>query len=254
MMKSSLLSKTLLKIGDPRVEDMHVHSTFSDGADSIEEIAQMAIKRGLSRILCVDHVRRDTSWLPQFASEVARQRAQFPNLEILLGVEAKMLDDSGTLDLPNDLSKVDFIQAADHQVPFGAECFSPHVFKQRIETGEIEADRVLRSLLRAMHGVMARYKNVIFSHPFSVLPKMGLRESMLHAESLRALAIHSEKTGALFEISESWKCPSERVILCLRQHGARFVVSTDSHEKERIGRYSDYCEPLLRTMGPFNEA
>ena len=55
-------------------EDMHVHSTFSDGEGTIEENIAAAEERSLTALTCVDHVRRDTDWHPGFVEEVRRAR------------------------------------------------------------------------------------------------------------------------------------------------------------------------------------
>ena len=86
----------------PLDEDYHVHSTFSDGASTLAENVRAARERGLRTLCLVDHVRRDTSWLPAFTAAVARYRQQ-PGLHVLAGVEAKILDTSGQLDLPPGL-------------------------------------------------------------------------------------------------------------------------------------------------------
>ncbi|MFT7583509.1 MAG: putative metal-dependent phosphoesterase TrpH, partial [Myxococcota bacterium] len=51
-------------------EDMHVHSTWSDGKDTLEANIAMAGQRGLRRLACVDHVRADTSWVGAFRDAV----------------------------------------------------------------------------------------------------------------------------------------------------------------------------------------
>ncbi len=38
-------------------QDMHVHSTFSDGRDTIEDNVAEAERLGLLELTCVDHVR-----------------------------------------------------------------------------------------------------------------------------------------------------------------------------------------------------
>lgn len=244
--------KSLIQLGDPTYEDMHVHSVFSDGTTTVEENLRTASERGLRRLLCVDHVRRDTSWLPTFVAEVATVRTRYPSLEVLVGVEAKILDAKGTLDLPDVLDGVDFVQAADHQVPCGDTCASPRAMAARLKDNETTPEAIVSDVLASMHGVMDRYINVIFSHPFSALPKMGLSEELLRDEDLVRLAEHSQRAGALFEVSESWRCPSARVVRLLRSAGARFVVSTDSHASEGIGRYEAFCVPLLRQIGTLN--
>ena len=47
-------------------QDMHVHSSFSDGKNTPEEIIKAAIQLKLSDVCIVDHVRQDSDWLDDF--------------------------------------------------------------------------------------------------------------------------------------------------------------------------------------------
>ena len=49
-------------------EDNHVHSTFSDGKGTIAENIAAAEAVGLKRLVCVDHVRLDTTYVPEFVA------------------------------------------------------------------------------------------------------------------------------------------------------------------------------------------
>ena len=57
-------------------QDMHVHSTFSDGRDPIEDNVAEAEALGLTALDCVDHVRADTDWVPDYVAAVRRIRAR----------------------------------------------------------------------------------------------------------------------------------------------------------------------------------
>ena len=93
-------------------EDFHVHSTFSDGASTLAENVAAARERGLRTLCLVDHVRQDTDWVPEFTAAVAPHRGR-PGLRVLAGVEAKILDTCGHLDLPAQLDDaVDLVLVA----------------------------------------------------------------------------------------------------------------------------------------------
>jgi putative hydrolase len=65
-------------------EDFHVHSTFSDGASTLADNVRIATERGLRTLCLVDHVRRDTTWVPEFTAAVAEYRGR-PGLSVLSG-------------------------------------------------------------------------------------------------------------------------------------------------------------------------
>ena len=72
-------------------EDMHVHSTFSDGRGTIAENVAEAERMGVRRLTCVDHVRESTDWVPEFVDAVAQAR-ETTDVELYCGIEAKLMD------------------------------------------------------------------------------------------------------------------------------------------------------------------
>src|ERR1700730_18131825 len=98
-------------------EDYHVHSTFSDDAVStLAENLAAARERGLRAICLADHVRRSTTWVPEFLSAVDALRP-VPGLDVLAGVEAKILNRAGALDLPAGIGGAELALVAGPQVP-----------------------------------------------------------------------------------------------------------------------------------------
>ena len=237
--------------------DHHVHSTFSDDAEStiIENIAA-ARAIGLTQLRLVDHVRESTTWVPEFLTAVAGSVAEpafdgsgpdQPNraqqLRVLTGVEAKILDATGRLDLPPDLrtapgraDRVDRVLIADHQYPSPQGPWSPSRVRAERANG-LAAATVLDTLIEATIRSLHRVEHAQLAHPFSLLPKIGLTEDDLHDDHLTALADAARTTGAWVEVNEKWACPSARVVSALQIAGVTLVASTDSHHCRDVGRY-----------------
>lgn len=218
-------------------EDMHVHSLFSDGKHSICENLDQADRIGLRRMVCVDHVRIDSSYVAEFVSAVRKERAS-RSFEVYAGVEAKILDGTGRLDIPCDLSGVDFIYAADHQFPLHDKCHKPREIRQQILAGHLTASDAIASLLTATICVLGRYPQVVLAHLFSVIPKIGLKEEDIPLDWIAELAWTAKCTGAAIEIDERWRCPLPQTVEIFAKAGVPIFRSTDSHCKETIGVYS----------------
>jgi putative hydrolase len=227
-------------------QDMHVHSTYSDGAASVAENLVAAERAGLAAVSCVDHVRRDTEWAPRFAEEV-RALASGTEIEVRSGLEAKILDSSGELDLPADTGGVDRIYAADHRVALDDGPADPAAVRLAIERGEMDPAEVIESIVRSTAAAVSRYSNLVIAHLFSVLPKIGVEESSVPEDSLELLAEAASGAGALIEIDERWRCPSARTLRPFQRAGVRILLSTDSHSPETIGRY-DYCLGVVEEL------
>lgn len=225
--------------------DHHVHSTWSDDAVSttLENLAA-ARDAGLTSIRMVDHVRTSTTYVPEFLAEVAAL-PPVEGLEVLTGVEAKILDASGRLDVPDHLvvgaGGVDRVLIADHQFPGPDGPWSPRRTLEEIERG-LSAQDALGILVEATVRAMERAGRGQLAHVFSLLPKIGLHESDLTDEHVHAVAQAAVRTGTTVEVNEKWRCPGPRVVLAFAAAGVTLVGSTDSHEASSVGRYSWVAE------------
>ena len=120
-------------------EDWHVHSRFSDGAGTLEENISAAERAGLRKLGCVDHVRSSSTWMPEMAQALDALR---PSTDVVLsaGVETKLLDVAGALDLPAPelLEGIDRIVIADHQVPSPEGPRDPKEVREAIAGGDLD--------------------------------------------------------------------------------------------------------------------
>jgi len=77
------------------IYDHHTHTTFSHGKGSIEDNVKVAVQKGLKSIAITDHgpghltYGIDRNKIKVMREEVERLKLVYPQIEILLGVEAK---------------------------------------------------------------------------------------------------------------------------------------------------------------------
>ncbi len=104
----------LIELGDLR-GDLHVHSTWSDGRASIEEMAGAAIERGYEYMAITDHGDRlREGRLDAQLEEIEALNKTLAPFRILSGAESAIRAD-GSLDLPDDqLARLDWVLAAIH--------------------------------------------------------------------------------------------------------------------------------------------
>ena len=226
--------------------DLHVHSTFSDGRGTIEENIAAAEALGLGTLGCVDHVRVDTDWVPAYVEAVERAR-DGTAVELRCGIEAKLLDTTGALDLPGGIEGIDAIYAADHQVPLADGPTHPREVRERIGGGDLDPAVVIDAILTSTARALDRPQRVVIAHFLSILPNFGLTQADAPPEGLERLAAEAARTGQEIEISERWRCPSAATLRPFLRHGVTIALSTDSHKSETIGRY-DYCLEVRREL------
>ena len=105
--------------------DLQIQTTWTDGANTVEEYAEEAIKRGLEYIVITDHTKRlamtgglDEKKLLKQMEEIDRINAKIKHnkFKILKGSEVDILKD-GSLDIVDEvLEKLDVVGAAVHSL------------------------------------------------------------------------------------------------------------------------------------------
>ena len=101
--------------------DFHLHSTWSDGGDSLEAMARAAAARGYEYAALCDHSQSlkvahgmTVARLKQQARKVRALNQRFRNFRLLMGSEVDILAD-GRMDYPSEvLAQLDFVVGSVH--------------------------------------------------------------------------------------------------------------------------------------------
>ena len=206
----------LLEISDIQ-GDLHMHTTASDGATTIEELARAAKASGYQYIAITEH-SRSSGIAHGLSSEecfkhIERVRAadaKIKGLKILASAEVDILAD-GSLDYPHKvLAKLDLVTASVHSGLASS------------------AQKVTNRVLRAMENPCVD----IIGHPTGRL--LGEREAMdLDMEQIIATAAQRQ---VAMELNSHWaRLDLKDIHLRLaKQHGVRIAVCTDAHSVEDI--------------------
>ena len=147
--------------------DFHIHSDYSDGSASLEDIVTEALRWRLEAIGIVDHVRGDADWLVDRQRRIDGLRDEYgDDIEIFSGIEVKVKDEAGALNvLPEAVQKADFVVGSFHGVPADVE--------ERAKVGGGKA------LVDWWHDCMCRlidgdHEAQVVGHPDRVLVNRGL--------------------------------------------------------------------------------
>lgn len=218
--------------------DWHTHTDRSDGSATLQEMVQTAAGRGLRRLHVTDQVRATTTWVPDYVTEIARVRAVSP-IEIVSGVEAKLLDVRGALDLPDDLAGIDQVTISDHQFPTRTGPITPEEMGRRIAAGEIRAADAVGDLVLATSRAVLLRERVVVGHLFSALPKAGIHIDEVTGEMLSTLAAALRETGSSVEVNEKWRTPTFAHVRALCGLAVELVPASDAHSPADLGAW-DY--------------
>jgi DNA polymerase (family X) len=198
--------------------DLHMHTTETDGRDSLDAMADAAWRLGHRYIAMTDHSKAlamanglDEVRALAHAARVRALNGRFDGLTLLAGIECDILPD-GRLDLADDcLAQLDIVVASVHS-QFSME-------------GAQMTDRILRALECPWVDVLG--------HPTGrLLLKRGAYQ--LAVEQVVAAAA---RLGVAMEIN----CQVDRLDLndaharLARERGVRLVISTDAHSTTALG-------------------
>ena len=220
----------LVEVKDIR-GDLQMHTSATDGKGTIEDMAHAARALGYQYIAITDHSKRVTMALGLDAKRLREQwkaidawNATSRGFTILKSIELDILE-NGKLDLPDDvLAEADYVVATIH---YGITQSEKELTKRLVGAAEhpwVDA----------------------IGHPTGRL--VGKREP--YAFDFEALCRACAATGCLLELNghpERMDLP-DTLAAAGKQHGVRFVLSTDSHQPGNLP-FMKYAVYLARRAG-----
>lgn len=206
----------LVELADLR-GDLHMHTTRSDGRESIDGMIEAAKARGYAYVAITEHSKAlamangfDAARVRQSVAEIEAARGRHPDLHVLHGLEVDILAD-GALDLDDEtLALLDWVIVSIHSK-----------FEM---TPEAATERAVRAVSNPhVHA---------FGHPSGRL--IGSREGVPF--DIERVARAAAANGVAMEINAS----PDRLDLsdvharAARALGCRFVIDTDAHSAAQL--------------------
>ncbi|WP_404453422.1 DNA polymerase/3'-5' exonuclease PolX [Virgibacillus necropolis] len=201
----------LLELTDIR-GDLHMHTTWSDGAQSLEEMVNQARNFGYDYIAITDHSKflrvangLNETKLRKQRIEIERINDKYDDIHVFAGVEMDILPD-GTLDFDDDfLKEMDFVIGAIHSS-----------FNQ-------SQDKIMHRLENAMENPYVTF----IAHPSGRL--IGRRSG--YAVDMEKLIQKAKETNTALEINAN---PNRLDISAdwaraAQESGVNIVINTDAH-------------------------
>ena len=210
--------------------DVHMHTTASDGRNSIREMADAALKCGYEYIAITDHSKNlamtnglDEERALEHIGKIREvDRAMEGRIRVFAGIEVDILGD-GELDLDDDvLAQMDVVIASVHS---------------RFEQSREE---MTARVLRAIENPYVR----ILGHPTG---RLLLRREPFALDTGAVL-----RRAAELGVAVEHNAAPERLDLCdrdlrlAREMGCKIVINSDSHDARNLGRMGFGVRQLKR--------
>ena len=206
----------LIRVQDLR-GDLHMHSTWSDGRSSIEEMVEACAARGYEYMVISDHSKSlamtgglDAYRLRQQWLEIDEVRARHPEIRILRSMEVDILGD-GSLDLEDEmLAGLDLVLVSLHS------------------RFDLPSDQQTERVLRALEHPEVN----VFCHPTAriINRRKGVEmdlDAVLRRASELGVAVELNSSPNRLDLRDSH-------LKLAKELGCKVVINTDSHRTREL--------------------
>jgi putative hydrolase len=186
-----------------------VHSNYNDHSAldlTVKNALDRAAEMGLKTLAFTEHVRRSSSWVPQYIQEIQNLRKS-SKTSVIIGFEAKILPD-GSIDCLEEYSGTHLIIASFHNA------YS-------------DKKKWMNALIKAIENP---HVNII-GH---LAPEPSFELDGREIDLIASRIVCHEK---IVEINAKYHRPPKDWILTFRNKGVRFHLGSDAHSVSEIGRF-----------------
>lgn len=229
--------------------DYHTHSRHSDGRQSLSDIVKAARRRGLCEVAITDHgprcavvgVKNATVYL-DIKKEADELQKCFPDIRILVGAEANILDLDGTLDVPAEvIAELDLLIAGIHPYTRPTSIKDGLAIWGQNSLGHLGRHQLRKAVAANTRASIAAVKN---NPRLDILAHPGL----FFKADIRAVAQACAENEVLFEINCGHSHPAVSDIIEAKRTGVSFIVNSDAHFMETVGDLT-YASRVIESLG-----
>lgn len=240
--------------------DLHVHTIFSDGKNTPEEMVLTAIENGLDYIGFSDHAPMHFDdgcamageKLPEYAAEILRLKEKYKDrITVYLGLEMDSLSYEPSIPLDYRIGSVHYLEMADgHHVSIDWTAEKLKTGADRYFGGDIYA--LMEAYFAKVASIVQDTKADIIGH-FDLITKFQEQTPLFDETHPRYIAAWQKAVDAilphcqLFEINSgaisrglrTTPYPSSAIQQYILEKGGRFICNSDSHRRETLGFGAD---------------
>ncbi len=214
--------------------DMHTHTTYSHGKNTIAEMVAQARKIGLTAITITDHGRSHPLFgvrkknFARMRAEIDALNQKYDDIEIYLSVESNITGAEGNIDIGDEEKKTcDWISVGYHYGYIPASIKDIFVFA--IPNYAARVLPFLRKYVVAMNTrtylkMMERYDIKLITHPGDKMPI-----------DIAAVAKAAAKHGVILEINPRHHHLNAEEIKIAMKYPVCFAINSDAHHIHALG-------------------
>lgn len=234
--------------------DLHVHTTFSDGKNTPEEVVLSAIEKGIKILGFSDHSYTpfDTEYclkeneISNYINEISGLKDKYRNkIEILCGIEQDYYSDTPTHNFDYVIGSVHYVKVGEEYIPIDntAEILFEGV--QKHFGGDIYS--LIEEYYRLVGELAQKTKADIIGH-FDLVTKFCEQKMLFDQNHPRYVSAFKKaadqllkanipfeiNTGAISRGYRTSPYPAPAIKEYIKQKGGKFILSSDSHSAEAL--------------------
>lgn len=245
--------------------DLHVHSVFSDGKDTPRDIVISAIEKGVKTLGFSDHsytefderycIQRDKQ--AEYIRAISELKNEFSDkIKILCATEQDFHSTAPTAGYDYVIGSVHYVLIDGKYIPVDE---TADILKQAADkyfSGDILS--LCEAYFENVGEVYDKTKCDIVGH-FDLITKFNEQEQLFDENNPRYIRAYRKavdkiitgckvfeiNTGAISRGYRTTPYPSENIRSYIRQKGGKFILSSDSHQKETLCFEFDKFRNLL---------
>ena len=210
--------------------DYHTHTVYSHGKGTIEDNVREAISKGIKTIGISDHGYKHMTYgikykdIYKMREEIDNLKLKYKNIDILLGIECNILDDSGNIDVDENILKVvDYIMAGYH---FGSTPTSIKGVINHCDNYLFKTKKAKQYNTKAIINAMRKHNIFAITHP-------GDKGEVDIVE----IAKVAKETDTRLEINGGHGFLSVKQIEAIKSIKNKYIIGSDAHVPENVGNF-----------------
>ncbi|MBO4265327.1 MAG: histidinol-phosphatase [Clostridia bacterium] len=231
------------------VRDLHVHTVFSDGLCTPEEMVVAAMERGYKTIGISDHSYTDfdesycmsKDKYPEYIAEICRLKEKYKDkIEVLCGIEQDYFSDMPQDGFDYVIGSVHYLKTKDGYVSVDESADEQRRIINTYYDGD--ADLFAKAYFELVSDIVNKTHCDIIGH-FDLLDKFDMTDQIFDKTSEKFISYWKSaadelcKTNSLFEINygavSRGYCktpyPAKEMTEYIKSRGGKFIVSSDAH-------------------------
>ena len=234
--------------------DYHIHTNFSDGNNSPEEMVQKAIQMGLKQIGFSDHsytffdesycMKKDK--IREYITTVNELKVKYKDkISILLGIEQDYYSTEPTDEYDYVIGSVHYVKKDGKYIPVDENTEILKNSEKELFGGDMYA--LVELYYETVSDIVAKTNADIIGH-FDLITKFLEKEKLFDENDKRYISAYKSavdnlikydvpfeiNTGAISRGYRTTPYPSAKTREYITKKGGRFILSSDAHDKKDI--------------------